>query len=365
MAYPVTGPFNKGFELHGPIRPSGYSPLNFKTNQTWFRQARPFNFPLSYSSTVMQVVNESRYRTDDPLNGANGYFVLESNVSLGDVLEFQIASEKAYEKLKNKVGEASQWANNVLEARKTFNAAALAINQLVSFTRRVHRFDFIGAANVLRGVVPQGVSRKKAFADNWLAYHFGWEPLLKDIYAGMKALTRDFSPIVVKGGGSSTKTVHSRVYGAGPNDWSDETLRTVTKVRQCCSVKVGNPNATLLNDLGLANPVAVLWEAIPFSFVVDWFSTVGAVVSSATDFLGVAIESPFRSYLIKTDRHLQNHVDLPGSHEAGESATFLGTNAGRTLGLVGPELRFKPFKGFSTARGATAIALLIQLLPKR
>lgn len=38
--------------------------------------------------------------------------------------------------------------------------------------------------------------------------------------------------------------------------------------------------ATLLRSFGLNNPAAVVWEAIPFSFVVDWFVNVGDALKS-------------------------------------------------------------------------------------
>jgi hypothetical protein len=366
MVLPVTGPFNKAFELHGPIRVStGYSPLNFYQSRTWRRQKPPYTLPLPYSLVQAKLIEEKFFDETRP-DDDSSYFELFTHTNFEDGSEWAIASEKAYDKLKSRFGEASQWANNALEARKSFDTAVLRVKQLVQFARKINRFDFVGAARVLKMGVPKGASRKKTIAGNWLEYHFGWEPLLKDIYAGMESLTRDFSPIRVKGSGRSRKKVRYFYPGPGAGDYRKIVIDYSHAVTQACSVRIVNPNASLLNDLGLANPIAVVWESIPFSFVVDWFSNVGAVVSSATDFLGANIESAYRSSLIKTVTTEDQLVTVPGGggKKAGAHGVFEGLLSLRGDGLVGPSLRLKPFKGFSTTRGATAIALLIQLLPK-
>jgi hypothetical protein len=39
----------------------------------------------------------------------------------------------------------------------------------------------------------------------------------------------------------------------------------------------------LLHALGVSKAASVIWEAIPFSFVVDWFVNVGDVIASVED----------------------------------------------------------------------------------
>jgi len=315
----------------------------------------------------MQIDYSLFFDEGDPSQAVNGYWVMPAMVSLGNVQDFTDASEKAYSKLLGKVGESSQWANNVIEARKTYDGAVDRIGTLIKFTRKVLKRDIYGAAKILRMGVPPGARKKgKSLSGLWLEYHFGWEPLLADIFAGIGALGRDFHSNVLSGGAKNDRLSIVKTTNASTGENTYDQQNTVTSVRQRCRIRVVNPNATLLNDLGLANPVSVVWETIPFSFVVDWFSTAGAVMSAATDFLGIDVLDPYRSYKIQTFRAYRTEKFSPGHApaKAGGFGNFHGVNAGRALGLVGPTLHFKPFKGFSTTRGATAMALLIQLLPR-
>jgi hypothetical protein len=60
-------------------------------------------------------------------------------------------------------------------------------------------------------------------------------------------------------------------------------------------VKLSNPNLALASALGLANPVAIAWELIPFSFVVDRFVDVGSYLNSYSETFGWEISPGCRT----------------------------------------------------------------------
>lgn len=189
----------------------------------------------------------------------------------------------------------------------------------------------------------------KAVANLWLEYHFGWEPLVQDIYQAVQVLSSNPPPIRVKATGKYSAQV------AG--DYHNRNRVYTARALVSANVFVSNPNLALANQLGIINPATVAWELVPFSFVVDWFIPVGRLLDSWTDLLGYGFQYAFYTVTRKTSDTRMN--DDPKRGNLG-SATFQAVNVARTLGIPSMRLVRPPFKGFSVARGATAIALVIQ-----
>lgn len=123
-------------------------------------------------------------------------------------------------------------------------------------------------------------------------------------------------------------------------------------------MRVTNPNFALANQLGLINPGTVAWEIVPFSFLVDWFIPVGAWLNSFTDILGYDVLYPFTTTTREVTAITSSIPDPPYLTWSRETSS--GFWFARTLGLPAYKLVRPPFKGFSVARAATAIALLVQ-----
>jgi hypothetical protein len=120
--------------------------------------------------------------------------------------------------------------------------------------------------------------------------------------------------------------------------------------------------------MGLTNPASWVWEAIPFSFVVDWFANVGQVLGSITDLYGVILVNPSTT-LLQTSNWEQTWMygrnGLPAGKTVGEAFMFEKYEmfaCRRSLSIAGPTLSVKPFRGISPIRGATAISLLFNFL---
>lgn len=54
-------------------------------------------------------------------------------------------------------------------------------------------------------------------------------------------------------------------------------------------VCVRNKTLMRLEQFGLANPTAVAWELVPFSFVADWFVGIGDYLAAQTALLGLEV----------------------------------------------------------------------------
>jgi hypothetical protein len=191
----------------------------------------------------------------------------------------------------------------------------------------------------------------KDLSNLWLEYHFGWAPLLDDIHKACDVLKSNPPSQRVTATGRATT---SEKVIAGKYAWStDATYEVHCKVG--AEVYISNGNLALANQLGLVNPASVAWEVVPFSFLVDWFLPVGKFLESWTDLLGYTTRYPYYTFY-RQAKSLQEYKQ--DSSSLGAECQAVGMV--RTLGL--PPFRFvrPPFNGFSVARGATAISLVIQ-----
>lgn len=129
--------------------------------------------------------------------------------------------------------------------------------------------------------------------ENWLAYSFGASPMISDIQSGLKAVNNYFD----------RPTSLHRIEGSARKQWfthkvqdTDFTLgwmlRTSSRVDNQLTYKfvagidfkllTGN-NYGLMEHLGLSdfwtNLPSLGWELLPFSWIADYFSTVGEYLS--------------------------------------------------------------------------------------
>lgn len=126
----------------------------------------------------------------------------------------------------------------------------------------------------------------KAFANAYLEIIFGWTPLLKDIRAAGHALATikpDYQTVKAKASGPFR--------ASKPTDYGNTEFNGSVAVTLALGVSVSNPNAWMLERLGLLNAGAVAWDLVPWSFVVNMFVNTGQLMNSLTDFTGLTFDS--------------------------------------------------------------------------
>jgi len=210
-----------------------------------------------------------------------------------------------------------------------------------------------------------GVAR--SLSDLWLEFWFGWKPLVSDIYTACEALQEPLPRTRIRGRAGQTiaygydSGAHSTEYFAGTG---------TCEVRLGCDVVISNPNTRLLQQMGLLNPAVVVWDAIPWSFVIDWFWSVSAVLNAFTDFAGLTVSN---AYIVKIGEvngqwrwHpcevcSQAEKDIYLSRKCSMKA--IAKSRQPLTSFPSPSLRYKGLN-FSPTRGLTAITLLTQKLPK-
>jgi len=280
------------------------------------------------------------------------------------------ARNLAYAKFKDKIGDPAGWLVNLIEAEQAIGSIASKATQLYRMARAIRKGHFIDAGKAIgHSVKPKGVSVKKSFANNWLEYHFGWEPLVKDIGSSMELLCSKnlYDPVKVS---VRSKSVRPRTKFEDYSDpWEHRTQFSSNecRCRMDATIVISNPNAFLLSQMGFVNPLSVAWDLVPFSFCVDWFLNVGDILSSWTDFNGIELRNAFttltQSGTFDIHRVGGPHFEVrPWRDIEYMNASAVSFMVKRGSGISTPDLRLKPFKGVSVVRATTAIALLTQFL---
>jgi hypothetical protein len=173
-------------------------------------------------------------------------------------------------------GHEFNLAVNVAQSKQLVSMCVLNIRKVSRSLRYLQRGDFASAARQL-GI--QRAKRSKLGAKDvsgrWLELQYGWLPAIKDTYEAGKAyeaLTSiRSSRVVVR---RSKKSSYEG--SAAPTNYSCPGIaRTSKKIVYEMEENLSQPRS-----LGLEDPLSVVWEIIPYSFVIDWFLPVGSYLEN-------------------------------------------------------------------------------------
>jgi hypothetical protein len=232
----------------------------------------------------------------------------------------------------------------------------------------------------------KGASALKYASNAWLAYGFGIRPLVEDTKAVALAIgdyfTRSGSGIRESGSAKKTWVTHGSDVSAGIGPLArGARLRCQTTFHHSLSYRWycgGRPDILSGNDYTLAkhlgfrgeNLIPAFWELVPYSWVVDYFTTVGGYLEDTFQVLpGTMYYSGYtKRYELNayTNFYWQIQPDWMGSPISGSShvyrVEFSRTPSGSSLPHIG--LRFKSMDevGFM---GVTKLLNLASVLIQR
>lgn len=358
MVSPVTGPYTKLVDGEEYLR----------VDEFW-RQAKPIDRPLPY-----KAIKARRWASfGDPVGAVSaGQWATNGNIGL-NVIQYKTGPVKnqAYEKFRGKLSDRADLGTMLAEMRQSLSMMETRLLQLVQFTRSARRGDVSGMHKALglkgnqKSWTPPRNTAKRV-ANGYLEFHFGWSPLVQDIYNACDVLQ---SPINDQRIRARSRELLRWEWSTGSPDIDYHVYKNQFGLfaEYGADVGVNNPNLWLLNQLGLLNPLSVAWELVPYSFVVDWFFNVGTYISASTDLYGLTVKN---AYTTEGGKAAASHVyTFPGRYEYGynpprrHTDLYQGATVWRRLGISTPGLVLKPLRLWGWRRCAAAASLLTQLLP--
>lgn len=344
------------------LRPTGFAKSGYK-NRGYERA-----HPSAYNGAGGTA---KPFRSQNRLNPAawNGYDVPTArpyseiaSAAQAKTIVGQAAYNRCYRSfVESARGQQASLGVALAEWGETAEMVASRSLQAFRLARSLIRGDLRGvAANLSKedsrltgGTRSRKISRAmKHAASGYLEKSFGWDNLIRDIQDGCAVFSQPLP-------GGRAKGYSGKVYKT--TDVTSGDFRWLThyigSVRCQGEVFVTNPNLYLLQQLGLANPLSIGADLIPFSFVADWAFDYSTYLGSLTDFLGCTVHDAFTSTKVvgrtqQTNNRIGANFDVSAWH------------LDRALGLPQPlpNLDFFANVGRSWRRAANGAALLGQLL---
>lgn len=176
-------------------------------------------------------------------------------------------------------------------------------------------------------------------AGTWLGLQYGVLPLISDVHDTVMAFSKrheDRQPILrfaTKGGtelkGESTmrqRTAEASSFSGQPG-WSyvNEVIYAEQTVHMVIEMVESNPFTRRLAEFGVANPLSIVWELVPFSFVVDWFIPVGNYIQGVVPPAGIEFRKGYMT--VKGSGRIDHYEGRDGWLEASPD--------GRNTNIVG------------------------------
>lgn len=202
-----------------------------------------------------------------------------------------------------------------------------------------------------------------------LAIRYGWEPLIGDAFEAAKAIEKR-----TKGPRNLTfrasRHVAQRFVDVAPVEYGSYE-QTSINTRFARYIVTIPEDISLARSLGLMDPASVLWEKMPWSFVLDWFLPIGAYLGEVGFWRGLPatyVLTTFTKTVSKVTKPSNGLVVWPpwgpqpmvvGGHH-NETSLSMDRSVGSSISVPYPDLNDLN-QAFSLKHLQNASALIHQL----
>jgi len=251
------------------------------------------------------------------------------------------------------------------EAHKTSDLILDTANRIYKAYRAFRKGDLKGVAQNLN-ITPKRLHK------SWLEYKYGWLPLLMDVKGAAEFFAQQHvvrSPEFTVTAKEKVLKTYSKVisvptYGGLPDHNISIFYSAFNEAKVKLWCRLDYRATSELQQIGLTNPLLVAWELIPFSFVFDWFVSVGDYLTGLTALNGVNV---YRGMYSETESFAEALSEPATSRTVSGTAWFYsGTSAlasqrayNRVSYIPEPLLLYPPKKNlFDFNKLVTSLALI-------
>jgi len=185
-------------------------------------------------------------------------------------------------------GQSVDMGSNIGEGRQALRMMADPCISVWKAMKAFKRGEFPEVARQL-GLNFRRMLSGRIPANLWLAYQFGWKPLLKDAKAAYDSFgTVTKKDLLVSAGHTAHRTQQgTESFNA---NWKGD-YNTHHRAKCRIDAVVNIPELVQANQWNLINPLSVAWELMPWSFAIDWFVPIGNVLEACSAKAGLTFVS--------------------------------------------------------------------------
>ena len=257
---------------------AGYGILrNGASGQEWAGNIRDFGYPDHYNGApdTSTVISDAIFKLRAKIKDQDvnfGAAIAEGRQSIQMIADAASAVAKSFTALKHGDFGSAARALQLEYSRE--------LKRRMKNPRKRYRGETIGA-------------QTHDLANRWLELQFGWKPLLGDIDGAARKLANDATANPTrhrfKVSTRAWKPYRPRI-NTEQLEWTTPDDPVVDNHAQMNKGRIGvqmiaywgfkNRVAAEAARSGLIDPLSVIWEVVPFSFIVDWVYPVGKVLDS-------------------------------------------------------------------------------------
>jgi hypothetical protein len=262
---------------------------------------------------------------------------------------------KSLSRFNDKRGDAAELGVTLVQQKQAIDMMASRLQQGWRIIRAVRKGRLGDVATEL-GIKKQTVrQRARGLSATQLEISFGWLPMISDVQNALKVLNGPFPYGLARGASKSddSLTVYTSYDGKSTHKVNFQTY-------VAAFLEVDNPGLDVAQRLGLLDPLPVVYEVIPWSFVANWVFNLDEFIGQFNGYHGVKVTNPhFGVKIVDAFTTFQpNSTGLPKwlIQGAGRGESFK-----RSVGsLPGIRLGLRPSVAMPWQRALNAISLLIQ-----
>lgn len=224
----------------------------------------------------------------------------------GDLMT--VLHNRVYEKFQEKVNTNVGLGTAIFaEGAETIAMITQRINSIATILRALKRGRPNDASRAIKELFGSPKARTglgfftKGTSGLTLELGFGWLPLFSQLHDLIERLTGDiYAEQVVHARSRKTLEFSSgKFYTGRVSSYYNDSVHSFKGTLAAgirATVIVDNKRDYIIQMLGFGNPAEWAWEAIPFSFLVDYFVNIGDMIQSLNAFAGVKLADASMTY---------------------------------------------------------------------
>jgi len=268
--------------------------------------------------------------------------------------DFENAKSMARTKLRSKLADDGSVSNgaDIAEGRETVSMIAKTVVQIYSAFKAGKAGNWDEVPKILQCTKADLIGLK-SLAEKWLAYQYGWKPLMGSIHDNYNLFQRqkqEPQQLDIRTGSPEVKFSSRQELNGYDTLW-ECTGRAFGGIK----ATIDNPYLRSVDTLGLLNPFSVAWEVVPFSFFFDWFIPIGSMLSSLSATAGLSFNDGYLSsshtciFTARAKGDYLDHGELRIAHFTFQREVFNSFPLPEIYGKSNP---------FSTTHTLNALALM-------